>query len=314
MNSSQTFGINFKLAQKHLSRFSPYLSQGELLLNAGSGIEMFRESVNPGLGDGFLGVTNQNVHVLYEDNSVWTIRNSDIELVAINRVKTFVPRVRELRIISSKGITTPVVFHGGKAFANEISLLIPIQRLTSGLTEFPPIEPFDPAEWIKAGLTGGILARESTATYINRYVEARDSSSPAFLDFIPLMSTTLEQCVSSAEEVTEKLISAWEKVFDPYTKEFYLAGRIPKVRSRWNPYSLNEIEKLVANETGTPREILGNWYRQQHDLLEGSFRAAWHLIKSDQYDLAKSVLVLGASLSAGSERLILQRLNDKSQD
>ena len=57
------------------------------------------------------------------------------------------------------------------------------------------------------------------------------------------------------------------------------------------------------------KQILLDWYNLKHDLLEASFKAAWHLTKLGQDEFAKEVLTLGVTLSDGSDRLVLEKLN-----
>lgn len=293
-------------AKKHESRFASYLSSGEFLLNAGKGIETVRDSFPGQSGDSYIGVTNQNVHVVYEDGNSCTRKLSDVELVEIRRVLTIVPRVRELRVSSIDGMIPPIVFHGGKQLANELALLIRIQRLDSGANQQPRLEPFDASEWLKAGLTGGMLARGRTLEYLNGYVAQRDSAGEGLFKFIPLMSTTIDMCVNAGESFARELESVWLRELDGHLKAIQITMDLSRIHEQWNPFSVNEIERLVSLTKGARRELVLSWYQLKHDLLEGSFRAAWSLIKANELECAEYVLKLGITLSEGSEHLVLR--------
>ncbi len=310
MNLSTSLGVNLVLTQKYKSRFTHHLAVNEVILNAGQGVELFREQFDGQSGDATLAITNLGVLIVYDDDQIWRIKHSDITTLAINRVWTIVPRVRQIKIVSRSSPDTPILFHGGKTFAREVSVLLPIERLLSSPTVIEEIAPFDPANWILSGLSGTSYDFDYSTNYLTSYMVQRDNGSTKWLDFVPIMSTQMDNCDESGNRITEELKLIATQDFDTEMRELFFATKIPEIHGRWNPYTTKEISSLISDKDKTHSRILLNWYNLKHDLLEASFRAAWHLIKLSQFDNANSVLTLGAILCDGSDRLVLAKLNE----
>lgn len=122
MSLSKSIGINFSLAANYASRFTKYLEAGEMILNAGQGIELAREKTTGESGDATLAITTLGVLAVYDDGKSWKINHSDISSFSINRVWTIVPRVREINVVSRLSPDMSMLFHGGKSFAREVSV------------------------------------------------------------------------------------------------------------------------------------------------------------------------------------------------
>jgi hypothetical protein len=305
-------GINLVLSRKYASRFTRYLAVDEIILNAGQGVEMLREKSPGQNGDATLAITNMNVLVAYDDDQKYgRISHSDIDSFSIKRVRTIVPKVREIKIVSQLSPNMPIRFHGGKTFAYEVSVLLPIQRLISNLLNTPDNETFDPAKWIIAGLSGASYDFDYSSNYLTSYVAQRDDGNAKWLDYVPIRSTAIDSCLEAGMIFTENLKLVAAQTYDAQLREIYFASEIVGVYKRWNSYTTDSISSLISENDGIHRQTLLNWYNLKHDLLEASFRAAWHLIKLSQFDNAKKVLTLGATLCDGSDRLVLMKLNEQ---
>ena len=310
MSLSKSIGINFSLAANYASRFTKYLEAGEMILNAGQGIELAREKTTGESGDATLAITTLGVLAVYDDGKSWKINHSDISSFSINRVWTIVPRVREINVVSRLSPDMSMLFHGGKSFAREVSVLLPIQRLISDLKDAPTISPFDPVQWIAAGLSGASFDYGYSSTYLDNYVKA---SSTNWLDYVPLYSTEMARCAEEGGIFANDLKAVIDKDFSGELSHILFATEIPRIHKRWNPYTLDEISDLTAGKPEKHKQILLDWYNLKHDLLEASFRGAWQLMKSGETEFAKDVLTLGATLCDGSDRLVFESLN-KNRD
>jgi hypothetical protein len=306
MSLSESIGVNLALAANYASRFTKHLEAGEMILNAGQGIELAREKTTGESGDATLAVTTLGVLAVYDDGKIWRINHSDISSFSVNRVWTIVPKVREINVVSRLSPDTSMLFHGGKTFAREVSVLLPIQRLVSDIKDAPTISPFEPVQWIAAGLSGASFDYEYSSTYLDNYVKA---GSTNWIDYFPLYSTEMARCAEGSEVFANYLKDAIDKDFSGQVSHVFFATKIPRIHKRWNPYTADEIATLTSGKPEKHRQILLDWYNLKHDLLEASFRAAWHLTKSGESQLANEVLTLGATLCEGSDRLVLEKLN-----
>ena len=306
MSLSESIGVNLTLAMNYASRFTKHLQVDEMILNAGQGIELSREKTTGDSGDATLAITTESVLVVYDDGKIWRINHSDIASFSNNRVWTIVPRVRDIEIVSRKSPEIPMHFHGGKTFAREVSVLLPIQRLVSGLLNIPSLSPFDPAQWIVAGLSGASFDYKHSFTYLDNYA---NQSSTNWLDFVPIRSTDMERCGEMGSIFAGYLKAAIDMNFSEILSHIFFAEEIPRIHELWNPYTTDEISALTPGKPEKHKRIMLDWYNLKHDLLEASFRGAWYLIKSGETELAKEVLTLGVTLSDGSDRLVLAKLN-----
>jgi hypothetical protein len=306
MSISESIGVNLTLAANYASRFTKHLQVDEMILNAGQGIELSREKTTGDSGDATLAITTEGVLVVYDDGKIWRINHSDIASFSINRVRTIVPRVRVIEIVSRKLPEISILFHGGKTFAREVSVLLPIQRLVSGLLNVPAISPFDSVQWITAGLSGASFDFGHSSIYLDNYAKR---SSTNWLDFVPIRSTDMERCGEIGSMFAGYLKAAIDKNFSEQLSHIFFAEEIPRIHEAWNPYTTDEISALTSRQPEKHKKIMLDWYNLKHDLLEASFRGAWHLMKSGETELAKEVLTLGVTLSDGSDRLVLAKLN-----
>ena len=310
MSLSESIGVNLALAANYASRFTKYLEAGEMILNAGQGIELAVENATGESGDATLAITTLGVLAVYDDGKSWRINHSDISSFAINRVWTIVPRVREINIVSRLSPDISMLFHGGKTFAREVSVLLPIQRLVSDLKDAPTISPFEPVQWITAGLSGASFDYEHSSSYHDRFMKERATK---LLDFVPLRSADLDRCREMGSVFAGYLKAAIAKDFTDQLNHIFFAKEIPRIHKLWNPYTPDEIVALTAGKPEKHKQILLDWYNLKHDLLEASFRGAWQLMKSGETEFAKDVLTLGATLCDGSDRLVFESLN-KNRD
>jgi hypothetical protein len=304
---SESIGVNLSLAAKYASRFAKCLEVDEMILNAGQGIELFREKTTGDSGDATLAITTKCVLVAYDDGMIWRINHPDILSFSINKVRTVVPRVREVRIASRKSPDIPILFHGGRTFAREASVLLPIQQLVSDLLDVPAISPFDPVQWIAAGLSGASFDIEQSSTHLENYAKR---SSTNWIDFVPIRSTDVDRCGEEGRIFASYLRAALDKNSEEQLGHVFFAAEIPRIHRRWNPYTADEIIAVTVDKPEENAQILRDWYNLKHDLLEASFRGAWHLVKAGETELAREVLTLGVTLSDGSDRLVLKRLNN----
>ena len=308
MSLSESIGANLALAANYASRFTSHLEAGEMILNAGQGIELAREKTTGESGDATLAITTLGVLAVYDDGKIWRINHSDISSFSINRVWTIVPKVREIKVVSRLSPDISMLFHGGKTFAREVSVLLPIQRLVSDLKNAPTISPFDPVGWIRAGLSGASYNFEHSSTYLSNLVLQKDTKNS--LDYFPIRLTEMERCQEKGAAFTGFLKAAVDRKFSEQLGNIFFATEIPRIHELWNPYTTDEISGLISESRESDKQILLDWYNLKHDLLEASLRAAWHLMKSGETELAKDVLTLGATLSDGSDRLVLSKLNE----
>jgi hypothetical protein len=306
MSLSESLGVNLALAANYASRFTKHLEAGEMILNAGQGIELAREKTTGESGDATLAITTLGVLAVYDDGKIWRINHSDISSFSVNRVWTIVPKVREINVVSRLSPDMSMLFHGGKTFAREVSVLLPIQRLVSDIKVAPVISPFDPVQWIAAGLSGASFDYEYSSTYLDNYVKA---SSTNWLDYVPIRSTDMERCAQEGDIFATYLKDAIDKDFSGQLRHVFFATEIPRIHKLWNPYTASGIAELISKESESHKQILCDWYNLKHDLLEASFRAAWHLMKSGEPEFAKAVITLGVTLCDGSDRLVFERLN-----
>jgi hypothetical protein len=119
----------------------------------------------------------------------------------------------------------------------------------------------------------------------------------------------MERCAQEGDIFATYLKDAIDKNFSGQLGHVFFATEIPRIHKLWNPYTVSGIAELISKESESNKQILRDWYNLKHDLLEASFRAAWHLMKSGEHELAKGVVTLGATLSDGSDRLVFERLN-----
>ena len=306
MSLSESIGVNLALAANYASRFTKYLEAGEIILNAGQGIELAVEKATGESSDATLAITTLGVLAVYDDGKSWRINHSDISSFAIKRVWTIVPRVREINIVSRLSPDISMLFHGGKTFAREVSVLLPIQRLVSDLKDAPMISPFEPVQWIAAGLSGASFDYEHSSSYLDRFMKERATK---LLDFVPLRSTDVDRCQEMGSIFSGYLKAAIDKDLPEQLNHIFFATEIPRIHKIWNPYTSDEVVTLTAGKLERHIQILLDWYNLKHDLLEASFRGAWHLMKSDETEFAKNVLTLGATLCDGSDRLVFETLN-----
>lgn len=306
MSLSESIGVNLALAANYASRFTKYLEAGEIILNAGQGIELTMEEATGESGDATLAITTVGALAVYDDGRIWRINHSDITSFTVNRVWTIVPKIREIKIVSRKLQDNPMRFHGGKNFAREVSVLLPIQRLVSDLKDAPLISPFEPVQWIAAGLSGASFDYEYSSSYLDRFMKERATK---LLDFVPLRSADLDRCREMGSIFAGYLNAAIAKDFTEQLNHIFFAKEIPHIHKLWNPYTSDEVISLTAGTPEKHKQILLDWYNLKHDLLQASLKAAWHLTKLGQNELAKEVLTLGVTLSDGSDRLVLEKLN-----
>jgi hypothetical protein len=306
MSLSESIGANLALAASYASRFTKYLEAGEMILNAGQGIELAVEKATGESGDAALAITTLSVLAVYDDGKTWRINHSDISSFSIKRVWTIVPRVREINVVSRLSPDIPMLFHGGKTFAREVSVLLPIQRLVSDIKNVPTISPFDHVQWIAAGLSGASFDYEHSSSYLDRFMKERATK---LLDYVPIRSSDVDRCQEMGSIFSGYLKAAIAKDFTEQLNHIFFAKEIPRIHKLWNPYTSDEIATLTAGKPEKHKQILLDWYNLKHDLLEASFRAAWHLTKSGESQLTNEVLTLGATLCDGSDRLVFERLN-----
>jgi hypothetical protein len=306
MSLSASIGVNLALAANYASRFSKHLEAGEIILNAGQGIELTMEEATGESGDATLAITTVGALAVYDDGRIWRINHSDITSFTVNRVWTIIPKIREIKIVSRILRDNPMRFHGGKSFAREVSVLLPIQRLVSDLKDAPVISPFEPVQWIAAGLSGASFNYEYSSSYLDRFMKERATK---LLDFVPLRSADLDRCREMGSIFAGYLNAAIAVDFTEQLNHVFFAKEIPRIHKLWNPYTSDEIATLTAEKPERHKQILLDWYNLKHDLLEASFRAAWHLTKSAESQLANEVLALGVTLCDGSDRLVFERLN-----
>jgi hypothetical protein len=306
MSLSASIGVNLALAANYASRFSKHLEAGEIILNAGQGIELTMEEATGESGDATLAITTVGALAVYDDGRIWRINHSDITSFTVNRVWTIIPKIREIKIVSRILRDNPMRFHGGKSFAREVSVLLPIQRLVSDLKDAPVISPFEPVQWIAAGLSGASFDYEYSSSYLDRFMKQRATK---LLDFVPLRSADLDRCREMGSIFAGYLNAAIAVDFTEQLNHVFFAKEIPRIHKLWNPYTSDEIATLTAEKPERHKQILLDWYNLKHDLLEASFRAAWHLTKSAESQLANEVLALGVTLCDGSDRLVFERLN-----
>lgn len=129
------------------------------------------------------------------------------------------------------------------------------------------------------------------------------------LDFVPLRSADLDRCREMGSIFVGYLKAAIAKDFTEQLNHIFFAKEIPHIHTLWNPYTSDEVITLTAGKPEKHKQVLVDWYNLKHDLLEASFKAAWHLTKLGQDEIAKEVLTLGVTLSDGSDRLVLEKLN-----
>jgi hypothetical protein len=306
MSLSASIGVNLALAANYASRFSKHLEAGEIILNAGQGIELTMEEATGESGDATLAITTVGALAVYDDGRIWRINHSDITSFTVNRVWTIVPKIREIKIVSRILRDNPMRFHGGKSFAREVTVLLPIQRLVSDLKDAPMISPFEPVQWIAAGLSGASFDYEYSSSYLDRFMKERATK---LLDFVPLRSADLDRCREMGSIFAGYLNAAIAVDFTEQLNHVFFAKEIPRIHKLWNPYTSDEIATLTAEKPERHKQVLLDWYNLKHDLLEASFRASWLLTKSGESQLANEVLTLGVTLCDGSDRLVFERLN-----
>ena len=306
MSLSESIGVNLALAANYAPRFSKHLEAGEIILNAGQGIELTMEEATGESGDATLAITTVGALAVYDDGRIWRINHSDITSFTVNRVWTIIPKIREIKIVSRILRDNPMRFHGGKSFAREVSVLLPIQRLVSDLKDAPVISPFEPVQWIAAGLSGASFNYEYSSSYLDRFMKERATK---LLDFVPLRSADLDRCREMGSIFAGYLNAAIAVDFTEQLNHVFFAKEIPRIHKLWNPYTSDEIATLTAEKPERHKQVLLDWYNLKHDLLEASFRASWLLTKSGESQLANEVLTLGVTLCDGSDRLVFERLN-----
>jgi hypothetical protein len=306
MSLSESIGVNLALAANYAPRFSKHLEAGEIILNAGQGIELTMEEATGESGDATLAITTVGALAVYDDGRIWRINHSDITSFTVNRVWTIVPKIREIKIVSRILRDNPMRFHGGKSFAREVTVLLPIQRLVSDLKDAPMISPFEPVQWIAAGLSGASFDYEYSSSYLDRFMKERATK---LLDFVPLRSADLDRCREMGSIFAGYLNAAIAVDFTEQLNHVFFAKEIPRIHKLWNPYTSDEIATLTAEKPERHKQVLLDWYNLKHDLLEASFRASWLLTKSGESQLANEVLTLGVTLCDGSDRLVFERLN-----
>ena len=121
-------GINLLLAERYRTILAPWLVENEVLLNAGSAIQVeTSERLGRGNGDGILGFTNQRMlHVF--DRPVTGNGGIQINRLKIEAVRSYwiaLPMNRRLEVkIGSPPRTTVLNFYVGKRFCREIEVLL----------------------------------------------------------------------------------------------------------------------------------------------------------------------------------------------
>jgi len=121
-------GINLLLAERYRSIFVPVLEEHEVLLNAGSAIQIeTSEQFGRNFGDGILGFTHQRMLHMF-DTPVMANGGIQIDRLKIEAVRSYwiaLPMNRRLEFkIGSPPRTKVLNFYVGKKFCREIEVLL----------------------------------------------------------------------------------------------------------------------------------------------------------------------------------------------
>ena len=117
-------GINRRMASIYLPFFQDYLGPGDQLLNAGKGFEGFKNEKRSGDSDAYIGITQDDIIIVFENGRHRTIPIESITSVSTFRVWTIVPYVKGLRFFTGQTQNPAIEFHGGKTFSIEAESLV----------------------------------------------------------------------------------------------------------------------------------------------------------------------------------------------
>lgn len=121
-------GINLLLAERYRTILAPWLVENEVLLNAGSAIQVeTSERLGRGNGDGILGFTDQRMLHVFDRPAIGNggIQIDRLKIEAVRSYWIALPMNRRLEVkIGSPPRMTVLNFYVGKRFCREIEVLL----------------------------------------------------------------------------------------------------------------------------------------------------------------------------------------------
>ncbi len=120
-------GENFGMATRHMVRFQSFLQPGEILQNAGEGIQVeTSERLGRGRGDGLLGVSDQRLLFVFHDDrlpSPYSIPRPAI--TSVERGWIIIPGSSSVKVTARTTTSAATVtFYVGNAFSRDIVALL----------------------------------------------------------------------------------------------------------------------------------------------------------------------------------------------